>query len=64
MKVLSNKYPGLFFVCEQCFALIGNIHENEIYENEYAYCPICHNKQKLEYNKSYNGIIQENKNDA
>lgn len=58
MEVLSKRHPGLFFICEQCGALIGDVHENEIYENSYVYCPICRNKQKLKYNKSYEGIIK------
>ena len=62
MKVLSTKHPGLWFICEQCSALIVDVKDNEIYEDSYVYCPICKNKQKLEYNKSYNGIVINQKN--
>ena len=62
MIVLSNRHPGIYFVCENCGSVVIDVKDNEIYENSYVYCPICKNKQKLEYNKSYNGIVinQEN----
>lgn len=63
MKVLSIKYPGIFFVCNECGALVGEVNENEIYEDCYVYCPICRNKQRLEYSKKYNGVIENGKNE-
>ena len=61
MEILSQKYPGLYFICEQCGGMIGNVKNNEIYEGNCVYCPICHWKNKLEYNTNYDGII---KNDS
>ena len=36
MKVLSIKYPGIFFICNECGALVGEVNENEIYEDCYG----------------------------
>ena len=58
MEILSKRHPGLFFICEQCSALVGNVKESDIYENEYVYCPLCKYKQKINYNKSYDGFIE------
>lgn len=56
MEILSNRHPGLWFICEQCGALIGHIQQNEIYEDNNVYCPICHFKNVLAYSKKYDGI--------
>lgn len=56
MEVLSNKFIGMYFICEQCGCLVGNIKENEIYNESDVYCPLCHYKNTLNYVKSYNGI--------
>lgn len=64
MKVLSPKYPGIFFICEQCGMLAGEVQENEIYEDSYVYCPICHYRSKLEYRKSYEGVVKDDKSDS
>jgi hypothetical protein len=61
MIVLSPKHPGLWFICEQCGALCGDVKENEIYEANDVYCPICHFKNQLAFNKKYEGIIKEGK---
>ena len=64
MIVLSPKYPGLFFICEQCGALVGDVRPNEIYENNNVYCPICHWINKLQYDSTYNGEVKENETNA
>lgn len=48
MEVLSQKYPGLYFICTGCGALIAHVQKNEIYEKQYVYCPICKTKNNLE----------------
>lgn len=58
MEVLSTKFPGIFFICEQCGALCANVQENEIYENCYVYCPVCKTKNLLPLDKAYDGIIK------
>ena len=58
MEILSNKYIGIYCICEQCGALLGNIQENEIYEDNAVYCMVCHFRNILPYSKSYNGIIK------
>lgn len=63
MDVLSTKYPGIFFVCEQCGALCANVRENEIYEDNAVYCMVCHFKNILPYSKKYDGVVQENKDE-
>lgn len=60
MEVLSQKYPGIYFICDQCGALVGNVKQEEIYEENSVYCPICHWRNFLIYNKNYNGINKEN----
>ena len=59
MEILSNKYPGIMFICEQCGAVIGDVKENEIYNESDAYCPLCRYKNTLNYVKTYNGIAAE-----
>lgn len=63
MEPLSLKHPGIFFICENCSALIANVQENEIYEDNAVYCPLCHYKNLISYYKKYDGIIKENKSD-
>ena len=65
MQVLSPKYPGLIFICEQCGMLAGGVQDNEIYEDSYVYCPICKYRNRLQYSKKYDGIIpKEEKKDG
>ena len=59
MDILSPKYPGIWFICEQCGALIGNVKESEIYNNSDVYCPICKFKNTLPLNKNYDGTVKE-----
>lgn len=63
MEVISTKYPGLFFICQQCGALCANVQENEIYEDNAVYCAVCHFKNTLPYSKKYDGVVRENKNE-
>ena len=50
MEILSSKYPGIWFICEQCGALIGNVKDNEIYNDNDVYCPCCKFKNTLSLN--------------
>lgn len=59
MEVLSPKYPGIWFICDQCGAVIANVKDNEIYNDSDVYCPICHWCNQLNYVKSYDGIVKE-----
>ena len=59
MKVLSTKHPGLWFICEQCGAVVIDVQDNEIYNEQDVYCPICHALNKILFNKNYDGIIKE-----
>lgn len=59
MEILSSKYPGIWFICEQCGALIGNVKDNEIYNDSDVYCPCCKFKNTLPLNKNYNGIVKK-----
>lgn len=59
MEILSSKYPGIWFICEQCGALIGNVKDNEIYNNSDVYCPCCKFKNTLSLNKNYDGIVKK-----
>ena len=64
MEILSKKHPGLFFICEQCGILVGNIKDNEIYNDSDVYCPVCHFKNTLFFNKNYNGVIEQDGRDT
>ena len=57
MEILSPRFPGIYFICEQCGAVIANVKENEIYNEHDVYCPICKFKNELNYSKSYDGIV-------
>lgn len=59
MEILSPKYPGIWFICDQCGAVVANVKDNEIYEDSIVYCPICHWRNQLNYVKSYDGIVKE-----
>jgi len=61
MIVLSEKYVGLFCICEGCGALIAKIQPSDIYADNLLYCPLCKHQNKLNYNKNYDGIVKENK---
>ena len=61
MELLSQKYPGIYFICEQCGAMFGNVQDNEIYEENSVYCPRCHWKNLIPYYKKYDGIVKEEK---
>jgi len=59
MKVLSAKHPGLWFICEQCGAVVIDVQDNEIYNERDVYCPICHALNKILFDKNYDGIVKE-----
>lgn len=62
MEVLSQKYPGIMIICQGCGCLIGNIKPSDIYAENLIYCPLCRFQNTLEFNKSYDGIIENPKN--
>lgn len=64
MEVLSQKYPGIILICQNCGCLMGNIKPSDIYANNLVYCPLCKFQNILEYNKNYDGIITEEKKDV
>lgn len=59
MKVLSVKHPGLWFICEQCSAVVIDVQDNEIYNGRDVYCPICHALNEILFDKNYDGIVKE-----
>ena len=59
MIVFSEKYPGRILICQNCGALLG-YNEHDIYGND-VYCPICKQKNSIDYDKNYDGIIKEDK---
>jgi len=62
MVVLSNKFPGIIIICQGCGCLIGNIQSSDIYAENLVYCPLCKYQNILNFNKNYNGIIENPKN--
>ena len=60
MIVLSEKFPGRILICQNCGALLGDIKEKDIYGND-VYCLICKQKNPIDYDKNYDGIIKEEK---
>ena len=61
MQVVFKGYPGLWFICEQCGALMIDVQDNEIYNDSDVYCPCCRFKNTLPLNKNYDGIVTEEK---
>lgn len=59
MQVIFTKYPGLWFICQQCGAVVVDIKDNEIYNDSDVYCPCCRFKNTLSLNKNYDGIIKK-----
>ena len=59
MKVLSTKHPGLWFICEQCGAVIIDVQDNEIYNERDVYCPICKFQNEILFDKNYDGVVQK-----
>lgn len=59
MEILSQKFPGRICICNHCGALIANIQESDIYSDNIVYCPLCKTGNYIEYNKNYNGIVEE-----
>lgn len=63
MEVLTNRYPGLICICEECGCLLANIQESDIYAENIVYCPCCRHGNHILYNKKYDGIVKENNNE-
>jgi phage FluMu protein Com len=57
--VLSQTYPGLTLICEGCGALLA-YKPADIYGN-LVYCPLCKRANEINMDKSYDGIIKEEK---
>ena len=61
MIVLSEKYPGILIICEKCGAVLAAIKSSDIYGENLVYCPLCKFANQINYNKNYDGIVQEDK---
>ena len=60
MEILSTKFPGRILICGSCGCLFA-YNENDIYGQD-VYCPLCKQKNTIDYDKKYDGIIvQEDK---
>jgi hypothetical protein len=59
MKVLSPVYPGSIFICADCGCLFSYLPQ-DINENCFVYCPVCHVRQRVPMAVSIN---EEVKND-
>ena len=59
MKVLSNRCPGIYFICENCGSVVIDVKDNEIYNERDVYCPICKFKNEILFDKNYDGIVKE-----
>jgi len=60
MKILSPTYPGSIFICSDCGCLFS-YQISDINENHFVYCPVCHMRQRIPLDLSYDGEI---KNDS
>jgi hypothetical protein len=56
MNVLAKRCPGLLHVCSDCGALLSYTID-DIYENQFIYCPICKCRQKTNLDLSYDGVV-------
>lgn len=63
MQVLSQKYPGRTLICDQCNALLA-YNNSDVYGANIVYCPLCHHANEIEYDKNYDGIVEEEKKDV
>lgn len=57
MQILSEIFPGRILICSECGCLFS-YNEKDIYGSD-VYCPLCKQKNIIDYNKNYDGIIQE-----
>ena len=62
MEILSPKFPGRLLICSSCGAVLV-YNEHDIYGSD-VYCPLCKQPTKIDYDKDYNGVIEENGNDS
>lgn len=60
MKILSPTYPGSIFICQDCNCLFS-YNQQDIQENHFVYCPVCHIRQRVPLDLSYEGEV---KNDS
>ena len=58
MKILSPTYPGSIFICKDCGALFSYT-EADLQENCFTYCPVCHIRQHVNLDLSYNGEVKD-----
>lgn len=59
MQVLFPQYPGRIVICSYCGALLA-YNDNDIYDS-IVYCPLCKQPTHIDYNKNYNGVIENDK---
>ena len=60
MNVLSNKFIGRILICENCSALL-QYNEGDIYGTNLVYCPLCKFCNTIDYDKTYDGLVKEEK---
>ena len=60
MEVIYPKFPGRFIICEGCGAILC-YNNSDIYGANLLYCPICKYQNVLNYDKNYDGIIENPK---
>ena len=56
MVVLSEKFPGRIYICDTCGALLA-YNDKDVYGNQ-VYCPLCKQPHTLDYDKNYNGVVE------
>lgn len=64
MQVVYRRYPGLWFICQQCGALMVDVQLSDIYNDSDVYCPCCKFKNTLPLNKNYDGVVKNDKSDS
>ena len=61
MQVLSPTFPGRILICDRCGALLA-YNNSDIYGANLIYCPICKNANEIDFDKNYNGVVEDNVN--
>lgn len=57
-KMILPKMVGpLWSICENCDCLFV-FDDNDVYEDHYVYCVQCGFKNRIEYEKNYDGVVK------
>lgn len=59
VQVIYPKYPGLFFICKNCGAIV-RYEVNDVY-GQFVYCPQCRMPNEVQLDKEYDGVVKEEK---